>query len=98
MAASDPCLARIEAFNKSKGGGVTVTRVRGGYNLYLTATQAPIAGLQPKGPDDRMSDCVVFQVASHGFRSLSIALRIVRSFRMSAVRAIFLGFPASVRR
>ena len=35
MAASDPCLARIEAFNKSKGGGVTVTKAQGGYNLYL---------------------------------------------------------------
>ena len=54
MAASDPCLARIEAFNKSKGGGVTVTKERGGYNLYLTATQAPIARLQPKGTGDRM--------------------------------------------
>ena len=52
--ASDPCLARIEAFNNSKGGGVTVTRVRGGYNLYLAATQAPIARLQPKGPGDSM--------------------------------------------
>ncbi len=54
MAASDPCLARIEAFNKSRGGGVTVTRVRGGYNLYLTATQAPIARLQPKGSGNKM--------------------------------------------
>ena len=55
MAASDPCLARIEAFNKSKGGGVTVTtRVRGGYNLYLTATPAPTARRQPKGPGDTM--------------------------------------------
>ena len=52
--ASDPCLARIEAFNDSKGGGVTVTRVCGGYNMYLAATQAPIARPQPKGSGDRM--------------------------------------------
>ncbi len=54
MAASDPCLARIEAVNKSRGGGGTVTRGRGGYNLYLTAPQAPIARLPPTGSGDKM--------------------------------------------
>ncbi len=53
-AAVNPCLARIKAFNKSNGGGVTVASVRGGYNLYLAATQAPIARLQPEGSGDRM--------------------------------------------
>ena len=45
MMKSDPYLARIEAFNLKKGGGVTITKVQNGYNLYLTATDAPIARL-----------------------------------------------------
>ena len=45
MTRPDPHLARIEAFNLKKGGGVTITKVRNGYNLYLTETDAPIARL-----------------------------------------------------
>ena len=38
----DPYLARIDPFNlKNGGGGVIITNVRNGYNLYLTATDAP---------------------------------------------------------
>ena len=54
MMKSDPYLARIEAFNLKKGGGVTITKVQNGYNLYLTATDAPIARLNPSGTDDEM--------------------------------------------
>ena len=54
MVKPDPYLARIEAFNTKKGGGVTTTKVRNGYNLHLTATSAPIARLQPTGSDDEM--------------------------------------------
>ena len=41
MMKSDPYLARIEAFNLKNGGGVTIKKVQNGYNLYLTATDAP---------------------------------------------------------
>ena len=54
MTKPDPHLARIEAFNLKKGGGVTITKVRNGYNLYLTATDAPIARLNPTGSNDDM--------------------------------------------
>ena len=54
MMKSAPYLARIEAFNLKKGGGVTITKVQNGYNLYLTATDAPIARLNPIGTDDEM--------------------------------------------
>ena len=54
MANPDPYLARIEAFNTKNGGGVTITKVRNGYTLHLTATGAPIARLQPTGLDDEV--------------------------------------------
>ena len=54
MMKSDPYLARIEAFNLKMGGGVTITKVQNGYNLYLTATDAPITRLNPVGTDDEM--------------------------------------------
>ena len=54
MIKPDPYLARIEAFNLMNGGGVTITKVRNGYNLYLAATDTPIARLQPTGSDDEM--------------------------------------------
>ena len=50
----DPVLRRFEAFNRENGGGVSIHRSRGGYNLTLTATDAPIARLKPEGPGDRM--------------------------------------------
>ena len=54
MTRSDPYLARFEAFSLRKGGGVTVTKVRNGYNQYHTATDAPIARLNPTGSNDDM--------------------------------------------
>ena len=54
MMKSDPYLARIQSFNLKKGGGVTIKKVQNGYNLYLTATDAPIARLNPSGTDDEM--------------------------------------------
>ena len=47
---------------------------------------------------DRLSDCLGFQAGCHGFLSLRIALRMVRSLRATAMRASFLGFPAATRR
>ena len=54
MMKSDPYLARIDAFNLKKGGGVTITKVQNGYNLYLTATDALIARLNPVGTNNDM--------------------------------------------
>ncbi|MCY4140129.1 MAG: hypothetical protein OXF56_17935 [Rhodobacteraceae bacterium] len=54
MTDPDPILARIEAFDRENGGGVTVCRNRGGYTLTLTATEAPIARLKPEGSGDTM--------------------------------------------
>ena len=54
MTRADPYLARIEAFSLRKGGGLTVTKVQNGYNLYHTATDAPIARLNPTGSNDDM--------------------------------------------
>ncbi len=50
----DPVLLRVEAFNRENGGGAGVRKSRGGCNLALTATQAPIARLKPEGSGDRM--------------------------------------------
>ena len=44
MTDPDPILARIEAFDRDNGGGVTVCKTRGGYTLTLTATEAPSHG------------------------------------------------------
>ena len=54
MTIPDPCLARIEAFNLKNSGGVTIRKVRNGYNLCLTATDALIARLQPTGSNYEM--------------------------------------------
>ena len=54
MMKPDPYLARIEAFNLKNGGSVTITKGQNGYNLYLAATDAPIARLNPSGTDDEM--------------------------------------------
>ena len=54
MMKSAPYLARIESFNLKDGGGVIIKKVQNGYNLYLTATDAPIARLNPSGTDDEM--------------------------------------------
>ena len=54
MMKSDPYLARIESFNLKMGGGVTITKVQNGYNLYITVTDEPITRLNPVGTDDEM--------------------------------------------
>ena len=43
-----------------------------------------------------LSDCLVCQAGSHGFRSRMMALRMTRSFRMQAVRACLAGFPEAL--
>ena len=48
MTETDPILARVEAFDREKGGGVTAYRSRGGHTLALTATDAPVAQLKRK--------------------------------------------------
>ena len=53
MTGPDPVLLRMEAFDR-ENGGVSVCRSRGGHTLVLTATQAPIARLEPEGQGDRM--------------------------------------------
>ncbi len=50
MAASDPCLARIEAVNKSRGGGGTVTQ---GARRLQSVSHGP-AGTDRKAPADRL--------------------------------------------
>jgi hypothetical protein len=47
MVTSDSIFQRIQAFDRSRGGGVAVRRVNRGYWLYSTATGVPIARLRP---------------------------------------------------
>ena len=44
------------------------------------------------------SDCLVCQAVCHGRLSLRMALRMVRSFRATAMRATIFGLPAATRR
>jgi hypothetical protein len=50
----DPILARIRAFDRSKGGGVEAVRSGKGYSLFAITTAAPIARLRPTGSDDKV--------------------------------------------
>ncbi len=50
----DPILARIHAFDRSKGGGVEAVRSGKGYSLFAAATGAPIARLRLIGSGDRV--------------------------------------------
>jgi hypothetical protein len=52
MKTTDPLLKRIEKFNESKGGGIIIEKIRGGYSLYLESTGVPIARLRPTGEGD----------------------------------------------
>ncbi len=54
MTDPDPIPRCIDAFDREKGGGVSICKSRGGYTRTLAATQAPIARLKPEGPGDRM--------------------------------------------
>jgi hypothetical protein len=50
----DAMLARIQAFDRAKGGGVVVERINKGYSLFSAETGAPIARLRPTGTEDKV--------------------------------------------
>jgi hypothetical protein len=50
----DPMLARIQAFDRAKGGGGVVERINKGYSLFSADTGAPIARLRPIGTEDKV--------------------------------------------
>ena len=50
----DPVPRHAEAFDRENGGGAGIHGRRGGCNPAFTATQAPIARLEPEGSGDRM--------------------------------------------
>ena len=54
MARPDPMLERIEAFNRSRGGGVVVRRAAKGYSLYSERSGGPVARLKPTGEGDKV--------------------------------------------
>ena len=54
MARPDPMLERIEAFNRSRGGGVVVRRAAKGYSLYSERSGGPVARLKPTGEDGKV--------------------------------------------
>jgi hypothetical protein len=54
MAASDPVLGRIEAYNKAKGGGVVIRKQSKGYSLFREDTGQPIARLRPTGKGNQV--------------------------------------------
>jgi hypothetical protein len=51
---ADDLLARIEAFNQAKGGGVVVQKASRGYSLFRADTGRPVARLRPTGKGDRV--------------------------------------------
>lgn len=54
MAARDPILARIEAFNTAEGGGVLIRKQSKGYSLFRKDTGEPLARLRPIGTSDKV--------------------------------------------
>lgn len=54
MKESDSFLQRIEDFNLKAGGGVSIHRSNGGYNLYTEVDGSPIARLRPTGVGDEV--------------------------------------------
>jgi hypothetical protein len=54
MARPDPMLERIEAFNRSRGGGVVVRRAAKGYSLHSERSGGPVARLKPTGEDGKV--------------------------------------------
>lgn len=54
MSADDPLRERIEAFNRTRGGGVLVHKTGRGYSLTSERTGAPIARLKPTGDADKV--------------------------------------------
>ena len=54
MAAPDPILARIEAHNEARGGGVLIQKQSKGYSLFREDTGEPVARLRPIGRSDKV--------------------------------------------
>ena len=50
----DGILARIEAFNEVKGGGVRVQKAAKGYSLFREDSGKPVARLRPTGKGDQV--------------------------------------------
>jgi len=50
----DDFLARIEAFNEAKGGGVVIRKAARGYSLFRADTGRPVARLRPTGRGDQV--------------------------------------------
>ena len=51
---TDELLARIEAFNQAKGGGVLIRRAAKGYSLFREDNGRPVARLRPTGKGDQV--------------------------------------------
>ena len=54
MKQADDFLARIEAFNTARGGGVRIQKAARGYSLLRQDTGRPIARLRPTGKGDQV--------------------------------------------
>ncbi|MCW2240597.1 hypothetical protein M2351_005236 [Azospirillum canadense] len=50
----DALLERIEAFNRTRGGGVVVRKMTRGYTLLSERTGAPVARFRPTGDTDKV--------------------------------------------
>jgi hypothetical protein len=51
---ADDLLARIEAFNEAKGGGVVIRKAARGYSLFRADTGRPVARLRPTARGDQV--------------------------------------------
>ena len=83
------------------------TRRRGRHRVLLRQETLPfVTAPSPFGRGQHkrrrtfewVSDCLVCQATCHGRLSLTMALRMVRSFRATAMSATILGFPAAISR
>ena len=54
MSGVDAMLARIQAFNRIRGGGVAIQKAARGYSLLSQRSGAPIARLRPTGEGDKV--------------------------------------------
>jgi len=50
----DAMLECIEAFDRARGGGVSVRKVARGYTLVSERTGAPVARFRPTGDNDKV--------------------------------------------
>src|ERR1700752_1234415 len=62
------------------------------------ATDTELAAILRDGASRLLSDCVESQAVCHFLLSLRMALRMVRSFLATAMRATILGLPGARRR